>query len=103
MKEGRLLDALKEYKAPKEVLMDKTVIDYSTKYEKAWKQQESIKAKAKLTDITENGKKGTKSVGGEPKTPEEFNKIIEENKSLKEAVKKMKNEATENFVGSLSI
>ena len=38
MKEGRLLDALKEYKAPKEVLMDKTVIDYSTKYEKAWKQ-----------------------------------------------------------------
>ena len=95
MKEGRLLDALKEYKAPKEVLMDKTVIDYSTKYEKAWKQQESIKAKAKWTDITENGKKGTKSVGGEPKTPEEFNKIIEENKSLKEAVKKMKNEATE--------
>lgn len=94
MKEGKLFDALKEYKAPEKVLTNLEVIDYTTKYENAWKNQLSIKENTRLSEITENGKKGTE-VLGDIKTAEEFNEMVEKNPSVKKAMVELEKKAKE--------
>lgn len=88
MSEGRLLESLKEYGAPENVLKDKKVIEYSKNYENAFKQQEGIKMKDYLDKNIKEGIKMKNEIG-EPKNVDELNRMIEENPELKAKLEKM--------------